>query len=250
MRKIKEISLALVIIPLLTSGCMQEKISAIRPSTSTTKTLLSSTEQNITSTQDTKLDNNNSNSLLITTDLAKTVPYSEFINESSNSDTLDELANLIDDSIIQDDTIGIDDSNWIELSKEEEIVETAKRFLGIKYVWAANGPDCFDCSGFTKYVFKQNGITLPRYSGHQANVGTTVSFDELQKGDLVFFDTEHKFRGKVNHVGIYIGDGKFIHASSAGKRVMITSFKEKPFYKQRFLRGERVIDTTDTYASL
>ena len=250
MRKIKEISLALVIIPLLTSGCMQEKISAIKPSTSTTKTLLSSTEQNITSTQDTKLDNNNSNSLLITTDLAKTVPYSEFINESSNSDTLDELANLIDDSIIQDDTIGIDDSNWIELSKEEEIVETAKRFLGIKYVWAANGPDCFDCSGFTKYVFKQNGITLPRYSGHQANVGTTVSFDELQKGDLVFFDTEHKFRGKVNHVGIYIGDGKFIHASSAGKRVMITSFKEKPFYKQRFLRGERVIDTTDTYASL
>ena len=236
MRKIKGISLALVIIPLL-SGCMQEKISTISPSKSTTKMALNSDEQNLSTLSSNTLDNNNSTT----------------ISQEQEDKSLNHLVTLIEDSVnteTNSSDIESINNNWIELTKEDEIVETAKRFLGIKYVWAANGPNCFDCSGFTKYVFKQNGITLPRYSGHQAKVGTKVSFDELQKGDLVFFDTEKKFRGRVNHVGIYIGNGKFIHASSAKKKVIITSFHEKPFYKRRFLRGERVINSSSTYASL
>jgi cell wall-associated NlpC family hydrolase len=66
---------------------------------------------------------------------------------------------------------------------------------------------------------------------------------------LVFFNTESKFRGKVNHVGIYIGNNKFIHASSAKKKVVITSFTERPFYKRRFLRGERIVNSSSAYAS-
>ncbi|NOZ90239.1 MAG: hypothetical protein GXO60_03015 [Epsilonproteobacteria bacterium] len=237
MRKIKGISLALVIIPLL-SGCVQEKISTISPSKSKTTIALDSEEQNLSLLSSNTLDNNDSSTIIL---------------QEQENETLNQLITIIEDSVNSENNISdIPDigNNWIELTKEEEIVETAKKFLGIKYVWAANGPNCFDCSGFTKYVFKQNGITLPRYSGHQAKVGTKVSFDELEKGDLVFFDTEHKFRGKVNHVGIYIGNGKFIHASSAKKKVIITSFHKKPFYKRRFLRGERVINSNSAYASL
>jgi len=73
-----------------------------------------------------------------------------------------------------------------EISKEDEILETATLFLGTKYIWAANGPSAFDCSGFTKYVFNQIGISLPRYSGHQANIGKKIKFSELKKGDSLF----------------------------------------------------------------
>jgi cell wall-associated NlpC family hydrolase len=248
MRKIKVISLALVIIPLLTSGCMQEKVSTISPTKSTNKMALNSIEQN--SSIDTK--EQNISSLPILSNNTDNNNSSTIIVQQDN--TLYELATVIQDNTnYEEENLSTPtqiNNNWIELTKEEEIIDTAKKFLGIKYVWAANGPNCFDCSGFTKYVYKQNGITLPRYSGHQANVGIKVSYNELEKGDLVFFDTEHKFRGKVNHVGIYIGNGKFIHASSAKKKVIITSFDEKPFYKRRFLRGERVINSSGTYASL
>jgi len=247
MRKIKVISLALVIIPLLTSGCMQEKVSTISPAKSTNKMALNLIEQN--SSINTKEQNISS---LPTLSNNTDNNSSTIIVQQDN--TLYELATVIQDNTnYEEENLSTPtqiSNNWIELTKEEEIIDTAKEFLGIKYVWAANGPNCFDCSGFTKYVYKQNGITLPRYSGHQANVGIKVSYNELEKGDLVFFDTEHKFKGKVNHVGIYIGNGKFIHASSAKKKVIITSFNKKPFYKRRFLRGERVINSSGTYASL
>jgi len=254
MRKIKGISLALVIIPFLTSGCMQEKVSTITPKKSTKKMAFNLNEQNSSTNIE---EQNISTTPIISSDDILTD------NISIQNDTLYELATLIQDDtnyeIIEEEITDEEENlstpieisnNWVELTKKDKIIDTAKEFLGIKYVWAANGPDCFDCSGFTKYVYKQNGITLPRYSGHQANAGTKVSFDELEKGDLVFFDTEHKFRGKVNHVGIYIGNHKFIHASSAKKKVIITSFDKKPFYKRRFLRGERIIKSSETYASL
>ncbi len=122
-----------------------------------------------------------------------------------------------------------------------KIEQSAKRFLGYRYVWGATGPDKFDCSGFTQKVFKIVGINLPRVSREQAKVGKYVTFDALKKGDIVFFDTKRKRTGRVNHVGIYLEDGKFIHASSGGKRVMITSFKRRTFYKNRFLWGRRII---------
>ncbi len=121
------------------------------------------------------------------------------------------------------------------------VEHNAKRFLGYRYVWGATGPNKFDCSGFTQKVFKISGINLPRVSREQAKVGKYISFNSLRKGDMVFFDTKHRKTGKVNHVGIYLEDGKFIHASSGGKRVMITNFKQKAFYKNRFLWGRRIV---------
>ena len=122
-----------------------------------------------------------------------------------------------------------------------EIIRTAKRYLGRRYVWGAEGPSSFDCSGFTQYVMKKSkGITLPRISRKQAYYGKYVSFRNLRPGDLIFFDTSRSRRGYVNHVGIYIGNGKFIHASSARHRVVITSFKSHPFYRARFKWGRRV----------
>jgi len=248
MRKIKEVSLALVIIPFLTSGCMQEKVSTITPKKSINKKTIKSNEQNSSMVQE---QNNSISTLSNDNSLDDNISSIEIIEPDN---TLYELATIIQEDINENilqpsEPIQISD-NWTELTKEDEIIDTAKGFLGTKYVWAANGPNCFDCSGFTKYVYKQHGIPLPRYSGHQAKAGIKVSFDELKKGDLVFFDTEHKFRGRVNHVGIYIGNHKFIHASSAKKKVIITSFDEKPFYRRRFLRGERVINSSGAYAAL
>lgn len=121
------------------------------------------------------------------------------------------------------------------------IIRTAKRYLGRRYVWGAEGPSTFDCSGFTQYVMKKSkGVTLPRVSRKQAYYGKYVTFSHLRPGDLIFFDTSHSRRGYVNHVGIYIGNGKFIHASSARHRVVITSFRSHPFYRARFKWGRRV----------
>ncbi len=116
---------------------------------------------------------------------------------------------------------------------------SAKKQLGKRYVWGATGPRTFDCSGFTSYVCKKNGVYIPRTSISQSKVGKRVNRRGLKAGDLVFFDTSKRHRGYINHVGIYIGNNKFIHASSAKKRVVITSL-EKPFYKSRFKWGSRV----------
>ena len=119
------------------------------------------------------------------------------------------------------------------------LLEEAKKHLGKKYVWGANGPKTFDCSGFTCYVCNKNGICLPRTSIMQAEIGDKLPRNKLRPGDLIFFDTSKEKKGIVNHVGIYIGGGKFIHASSGAEKVVISSLSQ-PFYKQRFLWGQRV----------
>ncbi len=120
------------------------------------------------------------------------------------------------------------------------VVAYAKRFLGTRYVWGASRPGAFDCSGFTQYVMKRaKGRSIPRVSRRQAYYGRYVSRRNLRAGDLIFFDTSRRRRGYVNHVGIYIGNGRFIHASSGKHRVVITSLN-KPFYRSRFLWGRRV----------
>jgi len=124
----------------------------------------------------------------------------------------------------------------------KKVEKFAKAKLGKKYVWGAIGPNQFDCSGFTREVFRCTvGINIPRVSRDQAKVGKYIEYKDLKRGDMVFFDTEKKFTGRVNHVGIYLSNGNFIHASSAKKKVIITSFRKKPFYKKRFLWGRRVL---------
>ena len=125
-------------------------------------------------------------------------------------------------------------------ARSKKIIELAKQKLGRRYVWGATGQkNTFDCSGLTSYVCKKNGIRIPRRAIQQSKVGKPVKRSELKPGDLVFFDTSKHRRGYVNHVGIYIGNGKFIHASSAKKKVIITSLN-KPFYSQRFKGARRV----------
>ncbi len=101
-----------------------------------------------------------------------------------------------------------------------QIIATAKKYIGVPYVWAGSTPKGFDCSGFVQYVYKAHGITLPRVSRDQYTAGRWIAKHELQPGDLVFF---HNGNGTaVSHVGIYIGDGQFIHASSS-KGVVISN---------------------------
>ena len=120
----------------------------------------------------------------------------------------------------------------------KKIFTIAKKELGKRYVWGSVGPKTFDCSGFTSYVYKKVGIHIPRTSREQAKYGKLVERSQLKPGDLIFFDTDLHRKG-IDHVGIYIGDNKFIHASSARKRVIVTSLN-KSFYNRRFRLARRV----------
>ena len=141
------------------------------------------------------------------------------------------------------------EENWVPLKVEDEIEWNAKELLGHKYVWGATGPVTYDCSGFTRKIFGDVGINLPRVSRDQSKKGQLVSFNELKKGDLIFFATKRRHPNRVTHVGIYLGNGNFIHASSSAKKVVICNFKKHCFYKKHFLWGRRVIQEKSHVAS-
>ena len=97
-------------------------------------------------------------------------------------------------------------------SRGVNITRTAQQFKGMRYVWGGTSPKSgFDCSGLVQYVYAKWGIYLPRCASEQVNKGVSVKQNELQPGDLVFFQNTYK-RG-LSHVGIFVGDGWFIHAS-------------------------------------
>ena len=121
------------------------------------------------------------------------------------------------------------------------IENTAKSLLGIDYQYGANGPYQYDCSSFTKHVFAKQGINIPRVSRDQAQRGQYIQARQLQKGDLVFFDS--KKSTKVSHVGIYLGRGDFIHASSAKDKVTISNLSSN-YYSKHFKWGRRVTNTS------
>lgn len=104
-------------------------------------------------------------------------------------------------------------------SVAEQIAAEALKHLGKPYVLGANGPNAFDCSGFTRYVYGRFGFRLPRASYSQATVGTAVSRQNLQIGDLVFFRNTWRSNGQVDHVAIYIGDNQIVHSITSGVRV-------------------------------
>ncbi|MDF9844886.1 lipoprotein Spr [Paenibacillus sp. PastF-1] len=123
-------------------------------------------------------------------------------------------------------------------SKMDKVIDKA---IGTKYVSGGVSTNGFDCSGFTMYVFDKIGINLPHQSGSQYQMGTAISRDNLREGDLVFFNTSG--RG-VSHVGIYVGDGKFAHASSS-KGVTISSLSDS-YYVNRYVGAKRIM-STDAY---
>lgn len=119
-----------------------------------------------------------------------------------------------------------------------ELVATAKNLIGTKYRGGGTTTAGFDCSGFVSYVYKDLGIDLPRSSSGMHATGTSVDKDDLKSGDLVFFNTTGK---GVSHVGIYIGDGKFIH-SSTSKGVKIDKLSDPHYWGKRYVGAKRVAD--------
>ena len=121
-----------------------------------------------------------------------------------------------------------------------KVISYAKKLLGKPYVWGAEGPSSFDCSGFTCYVFKNAAnINLPRVSKDQSNYGTYVKKSDLREGDLIFFDTSGENDGNVSHVGIYLGNNQFIHCSSSKGQVVISEMSS--YYTKAYVNARRVL---------
>lgn len=106
-------------------------------------------------------------------------------------------------------------------------------YLGKPYVWAEEGPNAFDCSGLTYNIYGSMGVEIPRIASEQAKMGKAVKFKNLYYGDLIFFGSPNKRSKRITHVGMYLGDGWFAHASSKKRKVTISHFDKEPIYKKR-----------------
>jgi Cell wall-associated hydrolases (invasion-associated proteins) len=118
------------------------------------------------------------------------------------------------------------------------VVSYAKIFLGTRYIYGASGPDSFDCSGFTMYVMARFGVNLPHSAHLQAALGIKVSKSNLRPGDLVFFATSRS--RAITHVGLYIGNGNFIHASSGAGVIDIGNLNQG-YYSRTYVTAVRVV---------
>jgi cell wall-associated NlpC family hydrolase len=127
------------------------------------------------------------------------------------------------------------------VDKTETLINNAMQLIGVRYRWGGNTPQSgLDCSGFVRYVFNDTfGFLLPRKSAQMSKVGLQIRKDELQPGDWVFFNT---MRHAFSHVGIYLGDNKFIHAPSKGKSIRVDDMT-KVYWEKRY-NGARRLDNT------
>ncbi len=127
------------------------------------------------------------------------------------------------------------------------VVETARHYLGVRYVLGGTTPKAFDCSGFIRYVFALHGLTLPRTAHEQAAYGIAPNERELEPGDLLFF-----YGGQgAQHIAMYIGGDSIIHASSGGHRVMLArlsgSGTHRTWFGQRLIAVRRVLPAIGTF---
>ncbi|MFD2517337.1 C40 family peptidase [Salinimicrobium flavum] len=149
---------------------------------------------------------------------------------------------------------------WIKSvdQSEEDLVQTSKKLMGLPYLWGGTSPKGVDCSGFTKTIFFMNGMVIPRDASQQVHTGTVVdslrNFENLKPGDLLFFGTPatDSTKEKVVHVGMWIGDNKFIHSSG---NVHISSVDKNAedyddFNYQRYLRTKRLVGVDDPNLTL
>ncbi len=193
-------------------------------------------------------NNSSSTSMNINSNSNKNNSLNTNKNTNSNSSTDSELNtikkpssnvnNVQADKITQDknDSYNPPASNT---SAAQAVVNLAYAKLGSPYVWGAEGPNSFDCSGLTSYVYRNAaGISLPRSSSAQAGFGQTVSRSNLKPGDLVFFSTNGT--GNVSHVGIYVGGGTMIHSPKPGKSVETANINSS-YYSSTFVTAKRVL---------
>lgn len=149
-------------------------------------------------------------------------------------------------------------NQWLDTRKTEasSIIETAKRFLGFPYLWGGTSIKGMDCSGFTKTCYYLNGVVLPRDASQQARTGENVdikdNFSKLQPADLLFFGNFKENKEHVSHVGIYIGNGEFIHSSGT---VHISSLfpgavNYDAYNTKRLLRAQRLLTRIDIDSNL
>jgi hypothetical protein len=122
--------------------------------------------------------------------------------------------------------------------RQIELTTLAKKYLGGKYVWGGENPSGFDCSGYTQYIFKKIGIKLPRTAYEQSKIGEKVQ-GSLEKGDLLFFNTDPSRGIPVTHVGVYLEGGKFIHAASKRKGIIISTLTKH--YQRTYLGAKRIL---------
>lgn len=116
---------------------------------------------------------------------------------------------------------------------KKNLAKMVKQLQGSPYVWAEEGPNNFDCSGFTYYLYGSMGIEIPRIARNQARVGKRISVDALQYGDLIFFATSRSNARKITHVGMYLGDGWFTHASTVKHEVIYSNLFKSRYYKRK-----------------
>lgn len=181
---------------------------------------------------------------------------SDASTDSSSLATVDEgtivtVNGLVDgwyDVTCEYGTEGYIRSDFLDLtesaSSSSDIVDTAKQYLGIRYVYGGASPSGFDCSGFTMYIYQQYGYSLPHTATGQwqSGLGTRVySISALQPGDLVFFNDPARNAGKAcSHAGIYIGNGQFIHSSFSSSGGVIISDLTSGYYYNYFVGGIHV----------
>ena len=142
--------------------------------------------------------------------------------------------------ISKDYVIQVDESEATASAKGQEVANYALTFVGYPYVYGGSSPKGFDCSGFAKYVYAQFGVTINRTASNQMDNGTAVSMGELQPGDLVFFKKAGTGSKRASHVGVYIGGGQFVHASTS-KVGVIVSHMTDAYYTSGFVGGRRII---------
>jgi murein DD-endopeptidase len=135
------------------------------------------------------------------------------------------------------DNVAVPAPAAVEPSSGEKIVSIAAGFIGTPYRYGGENPKGFDCSGLVFYSYERMGVKVPRTAADQRRAAERISRSSLEPGDLVFFRSS---KGRVDHVGIYAGDGKFIHAPNTGK-VVSYAYLDDPYYRTHFVSAGRFL---------
>lgn len=142
--------------------------------------------------------------------------------------------------ISADYAVVVDQAEAQAAGKGQEIADYALTLLGCRYVYGGSSPKGFDCSGLTQYVYKQFGHKINRTASNQLDNGTPVSMSELLPGDLVMFKKSGTGSKRASHVGIYIGNGQFVHASSPEVGTIVSDLSDS-YYTSGFVGGRRIV---------